>query len=105
MALTDADIIKRLVDDFDLTNREATDFLHTFITDIKHSIANGERVKLIGFGAIQLEDRKKVAKRRDLSTEGAATWKSPHFTTALKFRGRIQRSGRVEAARRADGTL
>lgn len=57
MALTKADIAEKLFEDLGLNKREAKEIVELFFEEIKHSLENGEQVKLSGFGKFELRDK------------------------------------------------
>jgi integration host factor subunit alpha len=57
MALTKADFAERLYEELGLNKREAKEMVELFFEEIKGSLANGEQVKLSGFGKFELRDK------------------------------------------------
>ncbi len=57
MALTKADFAEKLYEDLGLNKREAKDIVELFFDEIKGSLAQGEQVKLSGFGKFELRDK------------------------------------------------
>jgi len=57
MALTKADMVERLYDELGLNKREAKDIVEMFFDEVRTALAQGEEVKLSGFGNFQLRDK------------------------------------------------
>ena len=57
MALTKAEIAEMLFDELGLNKREAKELVDCFFEEIRDSLANGEQVKLSGFGNFDLRDK------------------------------------------------
>jgi len=57
MALTKADMVERLYDELGLNKREAKDIVEMFFDEVRIALAQGEEVKLSGFGNFQLRDK------------------------------------------------
>ncbi|MEW6445403.1 MAG: integration host factor subunit alpha [Pseudomonadota bacterium] len=57
MALTKADMVERLYEELGLNKREAKDLVEMFFDEIRNALAQGEDVKLSGFGNFHLRDK------------------------------------------------
>lgn len=57
MALTKAEIAEMLFDELGLNKREAKELVDCFFEEIRDSLANGNQVKLSGFGNFDLRDK------------------------------------------------
>jgi integration host factor subunit alpha len=57
MALTKADFAERLYEELGLNKREAKELVELFFEEIKDSLAQGQQVKLSGFGKFELRDK------------------------------------------------
>ena len=57
MALTKADIAEMLFEELGLNKREAKELVDYFFDEIRESLANGQQVKLSGFGNFDLRDK------------------------------------------------
>ena len=57
MALTKADMVERLYDELGLNKREAKDLVEMFFDEVRAALAQGEEVKLSGFGNFQLRNK------------------------------------------------
>lgn len=57
MTLTKADLAKHLDEQVGITNREAKDIVEIFFKFISDALANGQQVKLSGFGNFTLHDK------------------------------------------------
>ena len=65
MALTKAEMAEALFDELGLNKREARELVDLFFEELRASLANGEAVKLSGFGNFDLRDK---SERPGLST-------------------------------------
>jgi integration host factor subunit alpha len=57
MALTKADIAEHLYEELGLNKREAKDLVDLFFEEVRTALANGQQVKLSGFGNFDLRDK------------------------------------------------
>ncbi|MBE9608501.1 integration host factor subunit alpha [Chitinilyticum piscinae] len=57
LTLTKADLADLLFDKVGLNKREAKDMVEAFFDEIRASLADGDAVKLSGFGNFQLRDK------------------------------------------------
>lgn len=57
MALTKADIAEHLSEQLGLNKRESKDVVELFFAEISNALANGNNVKLSGFGNFDLRDK------------------------------------------------
>jgi len=57
MALTKADMSERLFEELGLNKREAKELVDLMFEEIRHTLENGEQVKLSGFGNFDLRDK------------------------------------------------
>jgi integration host factor subunit alpha len=57
MALTKADIAEHLYEELGLNKREAKDLVDLFFEEVRAALANGQQVKLSGFGNFDLRDK------------------------------------------------
>ena len=58
MTVTKADLANTLFEQIGLNKREAKEFVELFFEKIRESLANGESVKLSGFGGFSVRDKK-----------------------------------------------
>ena len=58
MALTKADMAERLYSEVGLNKREAKEFVDAFFETMRETLAQGEQVKLSGFGNFDLRQKK-----------------------------------------------
>ena len=58
MTITKADVAKHLFDELGLNKREAGDLVESFFEGVKATLAQGEPVKLSGFGRFGLRDKR-----------------------------------------------
>jgi integration host factor subunit alpha len=57
MALTKAEMAEALFNQLGLNKREARELVDLFFEELRHSLSNGEQVKLSGFGNFDLRDK------------------------------------------------
>lgn len=57
MALTKAELANCVFEEIGLNKREAKDLVDLFFNEIRQHLANGEAVKLSGFGNFELRDK------------------------------------------------
>lgn len=57
MALTKAEIAAHLSQEVGLSKRDAKEFVESFFEEIKATLAQGESVKISGFGGFELKDK------------------------------------------------
>jgi integration host factor subunit alpha len=57
MALTKADMAEALFNELGLNKREARELVDLFFEELREALANGEQVKLSGFGNFDLRDK------------------------------------------------
>ena len=57
MALTKASMAESLFNELGLNKREARELVDSFFEDLRSALANGEQVKLSGFGNFDLRDK------------------------------------------------
>ncbi len=58
MALAKADMAKSLFNEMGLNKKEALELVDLFFQDLEASLANGEQIRLSGFGNFILRDKK-----------------------------------------------
>lgn len=90
--LTKADLAERLHFDLGLNKREAMDLVEEFFDQIKTSLAEGEHVKLSGFGNFILRDKAqrpgrnpKTGKEATISARRVVT-----FRPGKKLKARVE---------------
>ena len=69
MALTKADIARRLHDEMGLNMREGKEFVEVFFTNLREVLGSGEPVKLSGFGKFDLRDKEQRPGRNPKTKE------------------------------------
>lgn len=57
MALTKAELAEHLSEKLGFSKRDAKDTIEVFFEEIRQALANGEQVKLSGFGNFDLRDK------------------------------------------------
>lgn len=53
-----AELIASIAEKGDLTKKDAETALNAFMRSVEESLANGEKVQLVGFGTFEVRDRK-----------------------------------------------
>jgi len=57
MALTKADMAKSLFNEMGLNKREALELVDLFLQELEACLADGEQIRLSGFGSFDLRDK------------------------------------------------
>ncbi|MFP4559712.1 MAG: integration host factor subunit alpha [Thiohalorhabdus sp.] len=57
MAITKADLVEMLHDRIGFSKKEARELVETSLNEIRRALADGEEVKLSGFGKFELRDK------------------------------------------------
>ena len=57
MALTKNDMMERLLENFEISRKDAKSLVDLFFEEIKHALEQGQSVKLSGFGNFDLRDK------------------------------------------------
>lgn len=57
MALTKAAMAERLFEELGLNKREAKEMVESFFDEVRYALADGNQVKLSGFGNFDLRDK------------------------------------------------
>ncbi len=93
MALTQADMAESLFNEMGLNKKEARELVDLFFEELEASLADGEQVKLSGFGNFDLRDKKERPGRNPKTGE-----KIPVAARrVVKFRPGNKLKARVEA--------
>lgn len=69
--LTRSDIADAITAEFQVTKFEALDFIHEVLSEITGALAEGEDVKLTGFGTFKVHDKKERMGRNPKTKEPA----------------------------------
>jgi len=72
MALTKADLAKKLMEGLGMNKPDATLLVNQFFTEIKASLARGQAVKLSGFGNYELKEKRERPGRNPKTGEDIA---------------------------------
>ena len=56
-AMTKAELVEQVADSTDLTKKQAELIVNTVIDSIVHSLRNGEKIELRGFGSFRIRHR------------------------------------------------
>lgn len=94
MTLTKLDIAVNLMDKCELSKTDAKEFVETFFEEIRGTLADGEEVKLSGFGNFELRDKNsrpgrnpKTGETVPVSARRVVSFKAGH-----KLRERVAKS-------------
>lgn len=92
MALTKADIAEHLFEVIGLTKREAKEIVEIFFDKISAALANGEQVKLSGFGNFELHDKNERPGRNPKTGEEipVSARRVVTFRSGQKLRARVE---------------
>ncbi len=97
MALTKADLAESLYNELGLNKREAKEFVELFFEKIRASLANGESVKLSGFGNFGLRNKNsrpgrnpKTGEEIPISARRVVTFRASH-----KLKERVEQNARL----------
>ncbi len=71
MSLTKADMAKSLFNEIGLNTREARELVDSFFEELEASLADGEQIRLGGFGNFDLRDKKERPGRNPKTGEKA----------------------------------
>lgn len=85
--ITKKDLIQTLIDNFNLTNKEAYDAISLIINDIKITLAEGGEVRLRGLGTLKLLEYK-AKKGYDFKNKKQieiTSIKKPKFSPSKEF--------------------
>lgn len=99
IVLTVDKIVERLVEDHNIEVRDATDFVETWLDDMRAAITEGKRVKLAGFGSLALKSVKSLRAQRLRKalqfdeTEGLENkWRTVSLAVSQDLRSRAARA-------------
>lgn len=92
MALTKLEIAENLVEKCGLDKRVAKEFVELFFEEIRTTLANGEEVKLSGFGNFSVRDKKARPGRNPKTGEDVAVSarRVVIFKAGQKLRDRVE---------------
>lgn len=109
IVLTVDKIIDKLVEDHNIALRDATDFVETWLDDMRAAITEGKRVKLAGFGSLALKTGASVRKARlkasqpfDETLGLDEKWKVVSFSVSPDIMARAARAVAPKASLLAD---
>jgi len=104
MALTKADLAECLFNELGLNKREAKEFVELFFDKIRVALADGEQVKLSGFGNFALRNKNprpgrnpKTGEEIPISARRVVTFRASH-----KLKERVEKNARVRADKADD---
>ncbi len=91
-ALTKADIANHLFEDIGVTKREAKEMVELFFEEVVSSLANGQQVKISGFGNFELNDKKERPGRNPKTGEmiPVSARRVVTFRSGQKLRARVE---------------
>src|ERR1700733_575136 len=92
MALTKADISNRLFEEIGPTKREAKEIVELFFQQICDALANGQQVKISGFGNFELHDKNERPGRNPKTGEmiPVSARRVVTFRSGQKLRARVE---------------
>lgn len=92
MALTKADIANRLFEEIGLTKRESKEIVELFFIQISDALANGQQVKISGFGNFELNDKDERPGRNPKTGEmiPVSARRVVTFRSGQKLRARVE---------------
>jgi integration host factor subunit alpha len=99
MALTKADLAENLFNELGLNKREAKEFVELFFEKIRAALAEGQQVKLSGFGNFTLRNKNprpgrnpKTGEEIPITARRVVTFRASH-----KLKGRVEQNARLHA--------
>ncbi|GMR03890.1 MAG: integration host factor subunit alpha [Gammaproteobacteria bacterium] len=99
MALTKADFAENLFNELGLNKREAKEFVELFFEKIRAALAEGDQVKLSGFGNFGLRKKNsrpgrnpKTGEEIPISARRVVTFRASH-----KLKERVEQNARLHA--------
>lgn len=100
MALTKADMVERLYEELGLNKREAKDLVEMFFEEIRNALAQGEDVKLSGFGNFHLRDKNERPGRNPKTGEmiPVSARRVVTFRAGQKLKSLVEEHARTETA-------
>lgn len=92
MALTKADLAQTLFEQLGLNKREAKEFVDLYFEVVRSTLANGEQVKLSGFGNFELREKNQRPGRNPKTGEEIpiSARRVVTFRPGQKLRSRIE---------------
>ena len=92
MAVTKSDLAEKLFEQLGLNKREAKEFVDSFFEEIRSNLAQGEKVKLSGFGNFELRDKNRRPGRNPKTGEEIpiSARRVVTFRPGQKLRSRIE---------------
>ncbi len=92
MALTKADMAESLFNEIGLNKKEARELLDLFFQDLEASLADGEQIRLSGFGNFDLRDKNKRPGRNPRTGEKipVAARRVVTFRAGQKLKARVE---------------
>jgi integration host factor subunit alpha len=92
VAVTKSDLAEALFEQVGLNKREAKEFVDSFFEDIRLNLAQGEKVKLSGFGNFELRDKNQRPGRNPKTGEEIpiSARRVVTFRPGQKLRARIE---------------
>jgi len=92
MALTKADMAKSLFNEMGLNKKEARELVDSFFQELETCLADGESIKLSGFGKFDLRDKKERPGRNPKTGEKVPipARRVVTFRAGQKLRARVE---------------
>lgn len=106
-ALTKADLGEDLFKELGLNKREAKELVELFFEEIRHSLENGESVKLSGFGNFDLRDKNERPGRNPKTGEEIpiSARRVVTFRAGQKLRARVEQYDGSSGQDNSDGSI
>jgi DNA-binding protein HU-beta len=100
--VTKADLIESLANEYELSKRESGDIIDFVLDSIMSTLASGEKVQLIPFGAWDIRERRKREGRNPQTGEKLmiAARRVPAFTAGKALRDAVAGGKKKRAAKR-----
>jgi len=97
MTVTKANMAEHLFDQLGLNKREAKDLVESFFEGVKATLAQGEPVKLSGFGCFELRDKSGRPGRNPKTGEAIpiTARRVVTFKTGQKLKARIDQTASI----------
>lgn len=92
MTLTKAEMAERLIEQFNLSKRDAKDLVELFFEELRLALENGDQVKLSGFGNFDLKDKRSRPGRNPKTGEDIpiTARRVVTFHAGQKLKGRVE---------------
>ncbi len=94
MTLTKAKVALHLSETIGLSKRQAKEFVESFFEEIKATLANGDAVKITGFGGFELKNKRERPGRNPKTGEDVpiSARRVVTFKAGQKLRSKVEES-------------